>query len=167
MHDVRVALDGEALGDLHAATRGDAADIVAAKVEQHQVFGALLWVRDQALGVGLIRLGCGAARKGSGDRANGDDAVAHADEDFGARSRDLEAAEVHVEHEGRRVEAAQRAIERERRALERRRETLAGHDLEDVTGVDVALGLLDHFEIARLGGVGCEVDFLDRRLVRT
>jgi hypothetical protein len=44
VHHVRIALDREGLGDLHAAGLGDAADVVARQVDQHQVLGALLRV---------------------------------------------------------------------------------------------------------------------------
>ena len=47
VHHVAEPLDGEALGDAHAAELGDAADVVAAEVEQHQVLGALLRVGEQ------------------------------------------------------------------------------------------------------------------------
>ena len=50
MHDVAVALDDELLGDRHAAIGGDAADIVAAKVQQHEVLGDLFRIVEQALG---------------------------------------------------------------------------------------------------------------------
>ncbi len=42
VHDVAVALDDELLGHLDRADLGDAADIVAAEIEQHQMFGAFL-----------------------------------------------------------------------------------------------------------------------------
>ena len=47
VHDVAVALDEEAVGDLHRADLGDAADVVAAEIEQHQMLGALLRVGEQ------------------------------------------------------------------------------------------------------------------------
>ena len=50
MHDVRVALDHHALGDLHAAGGGDAADVVAPEIDQHHVLGALLRIGEQFLG---------------------------------------------------------------------------------------------------------------------
>jgi hypothetical protein len=49
VHDVRIALDGKGVGDLHAAGLGDAADVVARQVDQHQVLGALLGVGEQFL----------------------------------------------------------------------------------------------------------------------
>src|SRR3546814_9179069 len=39
VHDVAVELDGVLLGHLHAADRGDAADVVAAELEQHEEIG--------------------------------------------------------------------------------------------------------------------------------
>src|SRR3546814_1472127 len=50
VHDVAVELDGVLLGHLHAADRGDAADVVAAEIEQHEVLGELLRVAQQILG---------------------------------------------------------------------------------------------------------------------
>jgi len=75
VHDVAVAFDDEALAQLHAARFGDAPDIVAAQVDQHEVLGALLGVGQQfgfQCGIGFGR---GAARTGAGDRAHGDGAV--------------------------------------------------------------------------------------------
>ena len=47
MHDVAVALDRVAVGDRYGATRRDPADIVAAEIEQHQMFGPLLGIGEQ------------------------------------------------------------------------------------------------------------------------
>ena len=139
-----VALDEELVGDLHGADLGDAADIVAAEIEQHQVLGALLRVGEQAILVGLVLVRGLAARHGAGDRADRDRAVAHAHQDLGARARDREAAEVEEEQERRRIDPAQRAVERKRRQRERRLEALREHDLKDVAGRDVFLGAGDH-----------------------
>ena len=49
MHHIGVALDDHLLGDLHRAGGGDAADIVAAQVDQHQVLGDLLGIGQQIL----------------------------------------------------------------------------------------------------------------------
>src|SRR3546814_1349975 len=48
VHDVAVELDGVLLGHLHAADRGDAADVVAAEIEQHEVLGELLRVAQRS-----------------------------------------------------------------------------------------------------------------------
>jgi len=44
VHDVAVALDEETVGHLHRADLGDAADVVASEVEQHQMLGSFLRV---------------------------------------------------------------------------------------------------------------------------
>ena len=113
VHDVAVALDGEALGDAHRADLGDAADVVAAEVEQHQVLGALLGVGQQLGFQRLVLLGRGAAPARAGERADRHLAVAHAHQDLGRRADQREGAEVEVEQERRGIGAAQRAVERE------------------------------------------------------
>ena len=47
VHHVRIALDHHLLGHAHAAGLRDAADVVAAEVDQHHVLGALLRVGQQ------------------------------------------------------------------------------------------------------------------------
>ena len=59
----------------------------------------------------------------------------------------MEAVQVQEEQERRRVGPAKRPVQRERRRVEGRAETVAGHDLEDVAGGDVVLGLGDHVGI--------------------
>ena len=77
MHDVAVALDEELVGDGDAADLGDAADVVAAEVEQHQVLGALLRIGEQfALPAPCPRAALRPRGAGAGDRADGDDVVA-------------------------------------------------------------------------------------------
>ena len=58
VHHVRVALDDELVGDLDAAHLGDAAAVVAPQVQQLEVLGALLLVRQQVLLEGQV-LGLG------------------------------------------------------------------------------------------------------------
>ena len=95
MHHVAVALDEEALGHLDRADLRDAADIVAAEIEQHQMLGALLRIGQQ---FGRQRFVLGRAScRADGCRRSGRMthlAVAHAHQDFGTGADDLEAAEV-------------------------------------------------------------------------
>ena len=72
VHDVAVALDEELVGDLDGADLGDAADIVAAEIEQHQMLGALLRIGEQFLFQRLVLVRRRAARPRAGDRADGD-----------------------------------------------------------------------------------------------
>ena len=113
VHDVAVALDEEARGHVDGADLGDAADVVAAEVEQHQVLGALLGVLQQRLRQRLVLGVGGAARRRAGDGADGHLAFAHAHQDLRARADEGEAAEVEMEEERRGVGAAQGAVERE------------------------------------------------------
>ena len=47
MHHLAVALDEELVGDFDGADFRDAADIVAAEIEQHQMLGALFGIGQQ------------------------------------------------------------------------------------------------------------------------
>ena len=69
VHDVAVALDEKLSVTCTVPMRGDAADIVAAEVEQHQVLGALLGIGEQ---LGLQRLVLlAASRRAGGCRRSG------------------------------------------------------------------------------------------------
>ena len=57
MHDLRVALDRHVLVGLDRAELGDAADVVAAEVHQHDVLGALLLAGAQLLLERAVLLG--------------------------------------------------------------------------------------------------------------
>ena len=62
MHDVGVALDHQRSFGLDRADLGDAADVVAAEVDEHDVLGALLGVGQQ-LGLERAVLGVVAPRR--------------------------------------------------------------------------------------------------------
>ena len=81
---------------LTRADLGDAADVVPAEVEEHQVLGALLGVGEQLGLERVVLLRRAAARPGAGDRADGDLAVLDPHQDLRARAGDGEAAEVEV-----------------------------------------------------------------------
>ena len=95
------------LGRAHGADFCHPAHIVAAKIQQHQMFGQFLLVGQQVSLQRAVFFGRGAALAGAGDGADGDFAVAQADQNFGAGADHLKAAEVEEEHEGRGVGAAQ------------------------------------------------------------
>ena len=166
MHDVAVALDEEAVGHLHRADLGDAADVVAAEIEQHQMLGALLRIGEQFRAERGVLLGRLAAPARAGDRADRHLALAHAHQDFRARDDDLEAAEIEEAEIGRRIDAPQRAIERERRQIEAAGEALRQHDLERVARDDVLLRPRDHRQEFGLGRVGDRLVREQRRIDR-
>ena len=45
MHHVRVALDLHELHDVHGARCADPTDVIACEIDEHQVLGALLLIR--------------------------------------------------------------------------------------------------------------------------
>ncbi|MNS95596.1 hypothetical protein D3C72_1298630 [compost metagenome] len=168
VHDLAVALDREALGHFDGAGGRDAAHVVAAQVEQHQVFGAFLGVGQKLGFKRLVGLGRGAARTGAGQGTDGDTTVLQPDQDFGAGPGQLEIDVVEEEEIGRRIAPTQRAIEGEGVLAPRRREAVAEDDLEDVARRDVVLGLGDHgvealgvdrrMEVGRGQGLGLALD---------
>ena len=142
VHHVRVALERHEGRHAHAAVVADAAEIVAAEIDEHDVLGALLLVALQLVGraADLPRpsvprgrvpaIGCvTACRPSTRTSISGDEptmrAAAHADE----------------EHVRRRIDVAQRAIHGERIDADLGREPLREHDLVDVARGDVLLGL--------------------------
>ena len=61
----------------------DAADIVAAEIDQHQVFGAFFRIGEQFLFEREVFFARGAARPGASDRAQHDAALLQTHQDFG------------------------------------------------------------------------------------
>ena len=88
VHDVAVALDDELSVTSTRADLRDAADIVAAKIEQHQVLGTLLRVGEQFVVERLVLVRRHAARAGAGDGPDRDLALADPHQDFRARADD-------------------------------------------------------------------------------
>jgi hypothetical protein len=90
VHDVAVALDEHEAVDLDCAVFADAADVVAAEVDEHHVFCALFFVGEH---FGLKRevFGfVGAALAGAGDGAVFDFALLDADEHLGRGASDFQ-----------------------------------------------------------------------------
>ena len=137
---MRVALERHELRHAHDAVVADAAEVVAAEVDEHDVLGAFLLVALQLLAEAHVLLvvaprgrvpaiGCvSACRPSTRTSISGDeptiDTLAHADE-------------VHVR---RRIHVAQRAIDGERVGVDVGLEALRQHDLVDVARGDVLLG---------------------------
>ena len=156
VHDMAVALDGHEVGDFHGAVFGDAADIVAGEVDEHEVLGAFLGVGHEVFGVRGILFGRGAAPAGACDGADFHEAAGEAHMDF-RRTADerVAAGAAQAEHVGRGVDEAQGAVEAEGVAAESGFEPLGEHDLENVAGADVFLRALDHGVVFAAGGVRC------------
>ena len=94
VHEVRVALDVGQSIDAHGARLGDATDVVATEVDEHDVLGDLLLVVQQFVFefqvLGLVH----AARPRAGDRPVAHQPVVHAHQHLGRRADDLDLARV-------------------------------------------------------------------------
>jgi len=106
MHHMRIALDEELVGHRDRTDLRHAADIVAAKVDQHQMLGALLLIGEELFRETPVLLGRRTARARSGDRPDRHFAVPQADEDLGARPDDRKAGELQEVEKWRGVEPA-------------------------------------------------------------
>ena len=82
MHHVAEPLDGEALGHLYRADLRNAADIVAAEIQQHQMFCPFLWIAEQISFQRPVFLNRLAAPARAGQRANGHGIIAQPHQDF-------------------------------------------------------------------------------------
>src|SRR6266478_927296 len=88
VHDVRKTLDGHELLDFYGAVIADTAEIVAAKVDEHNVLGALFFAGEQLLFQALIVGFVLAAGLGPGNGAVENVAALDFDEHFGGAAHD-------------------------------------------------------------------------------
>ena len=151
---MRILLDHHAVGHLDRADGGDPAEVVATEVDQHDVFGAFLLVRQQVFGQRTVFVRRGAALAGAGDRPHGHLVAFETGQDFRAGADDVRVAEVEEIHVGRRIQRAQRAIDRHRRRRQRLAHALRRHDLHDVAVEDVALGGVDRRTVGVVAEAG-------------
>ena len=96
MHDMAVAFDEKAIGHFHRAGRSHAADIVAAQIEQHQMFGAFFRIGHQFTSESCVLALRGAAFARTGDGTDGHRAIAQTHQDFRARSHNRKAGKGEV-----------------------------------------------------------------------
>ena len=153
MHDVREAFDLHEALDPHCALLGNAAEIIAAEVHEHDVLGFFLGIGEQfllELHI-LFRRVPPAARSGDGGELQGILLAAH--HDFGRRAEEGDVGEVHVEHVGRSVEAAQPAVEGEGVAAVGNGEPHGGNNLNGFALGEHAADALDVALEAFLAGL--------------
>ena len=151
MHDVGVALDHHQLGHLDAARLADPAQVIAAQVHQHHVFGPLLGIGQQIRLKGPVFALVGAPGPGAGDRSQGGfdrtwPPWGAGIERIGlhhhlrAGADQVPAAEVEEGHIGGWVNHPQAAVELKGLPINPGFQALAQHQLEDIPGGDVLLG---------------------------
>ena len=151
VHHVAVTLDGETVRDGHAVGTCHAAHVVAAQIEQHQVFGALLGIGKQAQLVGPVLAFACPARAGSGNGPNGNFTIAHAHQYLGAGADDGKSGQIQEVEKGRWVHPAKGAVQRDGRQREGACEALRQDHLEDIAGGDVVLRL--QYDAFVIGGI--------------
>jgi len=143
VNHVGIALDRREFVYPDRTGLGHATHVVAPQIDQHEMFGALLRIREQLLFERPIFLGRAPARAGSRDGADVDLTVLETHENLGRGADQHRPLTAHEEEIRARVDRAEVAVERERIDLERDSKLLREHDLEDVARLDVALGALD------------------------
>ena len=123
MLHVRVALDGEQIRDPYAPELRHAPDVVASQIDEHQVLGPLLLVRQQGAAERLVLFRRPAARPGARDGAHRHLPLLHPYQHLGRAPDQREVVEREIEEVGRRVQRPQVAIQQER--VDRARRVLA------------------------------------------
>ena len=144
MHDVAVTLDSHHFSDTHRAEIGDATNVIARKIDKHDVFGALLWIGKELGGIAFVfRDGSPTAARPR-DRSNLDRVIHKADVHLrrAADKRKI-VRELEAEHVWRRIDETETPIKIERVTIEIGFETLRQNDLKDIAGADVFPGALD------------------------
>lgn len=147
---MREGLDRHDVAGVQGAGQADAADVVAAQVDQHHVLGPLLLTGEQGLDPGPVHRRVPAARGGAGDGTHDDPVALGAEEHLGAGADQRGAVagdEVHVRGG---VARAQPAVDV--RGGQRRVDLDAVTDLDlvDVADADVAQAA---FDVAQEGGL--------------
>ena len=128
----RIGLDREQRRHLDAAGAGDAGEIVAQQIDDHQILGALLGIGGEGGGIGV-------GRRGALHRPRGEAARLEREEQF---RREAEQPVGAGEDDGAMAGAralAQRRVERERMARGRDRGGEGEVGLVDVAGLDMGL----------------------------
>ncbi len=174
VHDVGVALDEHEVFHADGAELADAAEVIAAEVDEHDVFGDLLGVGAEALLVSEIFGLVVAAGAGAGDGTVLDAAFFDADEELRGGADDVAGAglggfscgvavpcpgqvQAQAKHVGRGVHDAKGAVDFEGVDAGGAVEALREDALEDVARGDVLLGALDGGE--KIGRRGSRREF--------
>ncbi len=144
MHDMAVTLDSHHFSDAHRAEIGDPTNVIARKIDKHDVFGALFWIGQEFGGVPLVLRDGGAATARPCDRPNLDDIADKPDMHLrrAADKRKI-VRKLEAEHIRRRIDESETPVKIERVPIEIGFETLRQNDLEDIAGADVFPGALN------------------------
>jgi hypothetical protein len=144
MHDMAVTLDSHHLGNAHRTEIGDPTNVIARKIDKHDVFRALFWIGQEFGGVPLVLRNCRATWARPSDRPNLDNIADKPDMHL-RRAPDKRkiVRELEAEHIRRRIDKTETPVKIERVPIEIGFETLRQNDLEDIAGTDVFPGALN------------------------
>ena len=137
VHDVAVPAHLHELDHLDGARLADPAEIVAAQVDQHHVFGPLLRIGDQLCLQGGVLRGVCPARFGAGNRMSDRDPVLDRDQSLRARADDVEAVQPQQVHVRAGIGQPEHPVDVQRIGGRVDLEPLADHDLERFAGPDL------------------------------
>jgi hypothetical protein len=98
MHDVREPFDLHELRNVHRARLGHPSDVVAPEVDEHDVFGKLLFVGHQVDFKGMILASGRTAGSCSSNRVIRHDTVFESNQQFRRGTHYLSVTEVQIEH---------------------------------------------------------------------
>ena len=99
MHDVRVTFDEHEIFDTNGSVLGDSPQIIAAKIDEHDVFRSLFLIVAELFCIFFVFCFRSAARQRPRNRTVLELAVTHANQHFGRRTDDRRVwhlQEVHV-----------------------------------------------------------------------
>ena len=142
MHHVGVAFHHHFVGERDLARFRHPAHIVTAQINQHQVLGNFLRVRQQVRFQSLVFLAVGTALARTGDGPNRDRSLLRPGENLRGRAGNMEIAQIQIEHVRRRVQITQCPVQVQRRRLERAAHALGRHHLHHVAGENILAHLL-------------------------
>ena len=150
--DRRIGLDREQFGHRDARGRGDARQVVAQQIDDHQIFGALLGDRRRASRRARDpRRGVGAAPRGALHRLGGQLHAVEREEQFGRqRQQPVDPGRHHRAIPGARVRPQPR-IDRQRIARDGHARAIAEIGLIDVARLDQRMDAVEAVGIGRRG----------------
>ena len=120
MHHVAVTFDDHHVGDFHRPIAGDAANIVAAEIDEHHVLGTFLGIGQQFLGESLVFVFVATAGPRSGERPDGHASIDDPDHDFGRTADERYFGRAQIEHERTGIHNPQSPIHLKRRRVDPR-----------------------------------------------
>lgn len=137
VHHVAVALDDHYIGDFDAAKAGDAADVVASEIDQHDVLRTFFGIGQKLFSEGTIFGFGGSAWTSSGEGSHGHFAIDDTAHDLGRTADESDLGHPQVEHEWAGVYDPQGAVDFERIAVDGELHALAQNDLKNIARADV------------------------------